>query len=202
MPKAKAPWPERFWSKVDKSGFCWIWRGTIEVRGYGVIRIDGKIKKAHRIAYELLRGPIPNNWPLDHLCENTLCVNPFHTEAVPNGENLHRYALKTKWLGGGRRPKKHGKSPRRKRIDEMKTVLELKVGDMVTWRSQSQGSWTQKTGVVAAIIPSHSRPDATLWPRLFSSDGPGGARRHQSYIVLVDKRPYWPIVTKLKLVAA
>lgn len=75
---------------------------------------------------------------------------------------------------------------------------EYKVGDSVTWESQSQGSWKSKTGTVAAIIPANVRPDATEWPQLFNGVGPGSARARQSYIVIVDNRVYWPVARKLK----
>ncbi len=81
----------------------------------------------------------------------------------------------------------------------MKAEIEVfAVGDVVTWGSQSQGSFKQKTGYVAAVIQAHSRPEAMEWPQLFSGAGPGSARRHQSYIVVADKRVYWPIARKLK----
>lgn len=84
----------------------------------------------------------------------------------------------------------------------MATVIEqFYVGDKVTWSSQSQGSWKEKTGIVAAVIPSHSRPNAEEWPQLFSGVGPGSARRHISYIVIANMRVYWPIAGKLKRVA-
>ncbi len=45
---------------------------------------------AHRWAYEQARGAIPDGMHLDHLCRNTLCVNPDHLQAVTARENLRR----------------------------------------------------------------------------------------------------------------
>lgn len=80
----------RFWSKVDKSGECWEWTAYTDKKGYGSFRLNGKIRKAHRVAYELIKGKIPDGLVLDHLCRNTSCVNPNHLEPVTNKENVDR----------------------------------------------------------------------------------------------------------------
>ena len=81
---------ERFWPKVDKSGECWIWTAHQYGRGYGGFRIDGRQEYAHRVAYRLVIGPIPDDLQLDHLCRNRRCVRPDHLEAVTVRENLLR----------------------------------------------------------------------------------------------------------------
>ena len=85
---------ERFWPKVEKTEECWNWKASLNGRGYGQIGvvINGKPKNcvAHRIAYELVKGPIPEGLTLDHLCRNRLCVNPDHLEPVTNKENIMR----------------------------------------------------------------------------------------------------------------
>jgi len=69
---------ERFWEKVDRSGDCWIWTASVMKNGYGCIRIDKKTTRAHRVAYELTKGPIPEGLLLRHTCDNRRCVNPAH----------------------------------------------------------------------------------------------------------------------------
>lgn len=85
----------RFWSKVEKTTSCWIWKGTHFSKGYGAFSITlGKYRSknvlAHRFSYALVRGPILNNLQIHHICNNTLCVNPAHLEAVSLKENVLR----------------------------------------------------------------------------------------------------------------
>jgi len=89
--KPAAPIADRFWRLVDKTDSCWNYTGA-KWKGYGQFSVQikpGKWKtsKAHRVAYELLIGPIPEGLQLDHLCRNPACVNPDHLEPVTNREN-------------------------------------------------------------------------------------------------------------------
>ena len=81
-----------FWPKVDRRADdeCWPWLATVNRKGYGQVSRDGAIRPAHRVAYELLVGPIPEEMTLDHLCRNTGCVNPTHLEPVSAAENTRR----------------------------------------------------------------------------------------------------------------
>jgi len=79
-----------FWAKVKKTDTCWLWTGSTTKLGYGQFRVGKKIKRAHRIAYELLKEPIPENLVLDHLCRVRNCVNPNHLQPVTIRENVLR----------------------------------------------------------------------------------------------------------------
>src|SRR3990172_9099629 len=59
---------------------CWIWLGAVDTCGYGMVRDNSlrRNKRAHRVSYELLRGPIPAGLTIDHLCRVKCCVNPDH----------------------------------------------------------------------------------------------------------------------------
>ncbi len=89
------PLRERFQDKVAVStGGCWEWSGCVTSDGYGLIGVrkggHSTSLKAHRVAYELYIGPIPDGLQIDHLCRNRRCVNPQHLEPVTCRENVLR----------------------------------------------------------------------------------------------------------------
>lgn len=75
---------------VDPSG-CWLWTSKLDWTGYGRVQWRGKGHRAHRVMYQLLRGPIPEGLEPDHLCRVKRCVNPDHLELVTHAENLRRH---------------------------------------------------------------------------------------------------------------
>ena len=93
------PLEDRFWNRVGRSSEheCWVWTGAT-TGGHGAVRYgcigtdapESRTIYVHRYAYQLLVGPIPAGLTIDHLCRNTLCVNPEHLEAVTKAENLRR----------------------------------------------------------------------------------------------------------------
>jgi HNH endonuclease len=79
------PIEKRIWEHIDKRGpaECWPCTRTVDKKwGYGQISVDGKMRKLHRVVYELLVGKIPEGLTLDHLCRNRACANPAHLEPV------------------------------------------------------------------------------------------------------------------------
>jgi len=69
---------------------CWLWIGNYEAHGYGAIEMKGKRYLAHRYAYLVFKGEIPEGLELDHLCRTPACVNPDHLEAVDHRTNILR----------------------------------------------------------------------------------------------------------------
>lgn len=79
-----------FW--VKKTDTCWIWQGNVTTAGYGRTSIGGQGDVgAHRVAWTIENGEIPDGKVIDHICHNTLCVNPSHLNAVTHKENLENY---------------------------------------------------------------------------------------------------------------
>ena len=75
--------------RIPDSG-CWEWTGALNSRGYGAVGVFGVSKSTHRVAYELLVGPIPDDLQIDHLCRNKPCCNPEHLEPVTALTNMQR----------------------------------------------------------------------------------------------------------------
>lgn len=69
---------------------CWLFIGCVDDCGYGRMFRRKGTRFAHRISFELFRGPIPKNMELDHLCRVRCCVNPDHLEVVTHAENVRR----------------------------------------------------------------------------------------------------------------
>lgn len=84
----------QFMARVrEQDDGCWKWVGTLKrspFGSYGAFTLRGEGMGAHRASWMLFRGPIPDGLTIDHLCENTRCVNPAHLEPVTLRENILR----------------------------------------------------------------------------------------------------------------
>ena len=83
---------QQFWSLVRKDADgCWRWLGERNPAGYGVLTSNlAGSRYAHRTAYILTRGPVPEGLDLDHTCRTRRCVNPAHLDPVTHYVNMRR----------------------------------------------------------------------------------------------------------------
>jgi hypothetical protein len=81
-PARKTPIAERFWAKVTVAELddCWEWQAARDTWGYGYFRVahGDVMRRAHRVAWEISHGPIPDGMLACHTCDNPPCVNPAH----------------------------------------------------------------------------------------------------------------------------
>lgn len=86
---------DRLWSKINKQSpdKCWEWTAWTNHKGYGKIKIQGKMKFSHRVVFEETFGPIHNGLYVMHICDNPKCCNPNHLKQgtlLENNQDRHR----------------------------------------------------------------------------------------------------------------
>ncbi len=89
---------EKFWAKTKRSGDCLVWIGCRNKRGYGIVTREKRIWLAHRYAFYLMTGEIPEGACICHKCDRTSCVKQSHLWKGTASENM-RVMLNKKWEG-------------------------------------------------------------------------------------------------------
>jgi HNH endonuclease len=110
-----------FWSKVRILGpdECWEWQGSRFSNGYGCFSVDRHTMRAHRVAYQLSNGLIPEGMYVCHHCDNPPCVNPAHLFVGTPQENAHDSIAKGRFSSVPKTQKTH--CPRGHPYDEENT---------------------------------------------------------------------------------
>jgi hypothetical protein len=95
---------QRFWEKVNIAGEneCWEWQASRNSKGYGCFSVDGIIKLAHRVSFELANGDIPEGLFVLHKCDNRLCVNPVHLFLGSHIDNMRDMIRKNRQAKGSK----------------------------------------------------------------------------------------------------
>ena len=144
-----------FWDKVDKDcpppagnrklGPCWEWLGSAGTRGYGVVSLNGKLRKVQRVAWEILIGPLDPTQKLWRRCGRINCVNPNHFE-LDGGAEATPCGVRNKLT-----------SQQKEEIHEMVTIHGEKQADVARQFKISQG---RVSAVVAEV--NHLKQTITL----------------------------------------
>jgi len=116
--------PERFWSKCvpEPNTGCWLWLAALSNKKYGFYKMATGSTRAHKVAYEVLVGPVPDGLVLDHRrCDTPSCVNPDHLEPKTDGENIRR---SSRYCGNRTHCKSgHEFTPENTRLEQRRTYV-------------------------------------------------------------------------------
>lgn len=141
----------RFWNKIKKAGpdECWEWQRGKEKNGYGHTWFHKRQMRAHRVAFELAYGDIPEGMLVCHSCDNPPCCNPRHLFLGTNRDN-HADCVKK---GRSRRGSKSNKA----KLTESQ-VLEIRNAYTGKWGHQTELSklYGVSTWVISSIVRGES----------------------------------------------
>jgi hypothetical protein len=147
--------PENFWERVHKTPTCWLWtKGTR--RGYGQLMIQKRTVMAHRTAWELTHGVIPDGMALCHHCDVPLCCNPAHLFVGTRGDNNRDRDRKGRVAKGEQKP-------RQAKLTDAK-VREIRARAALVSRRQLARVYGVSASVIGEVINGtawkHVRQDA------------------------------------------
>lgn len=91
-----------FWSRVETTGPCWLWAGPTMTSGYGKATINRRTISTHRLAWEMVFGPIPKGLFVLHRCDVRICARPSHLFLGTHADNMADMAAKGRAVSGDR----------------------------------------------------------------------------------------------------
>lgn len=106
------PLADRFWEKVDIGSLeeCWEWMACCSQDGYGMIKVDGEVMRAPRVAWTLTYDEIPEGLCVCHHCDNPSCCNPDHLYVGTHADNMQDMSRRGRGVYPGTRGEDHGPS--------------------------------------------------------------------------------------------
>ncbi len=125
----------------DNNG-CWNWSKHRGFWGYGLIKVDGKVELAHRIAYKHMISEFPSELCVLHRCDNPACINPDHLFLGTNADNMKDKVQKGRQSNVGEYP---GEKHHNAKLTE-KDVLNIRTKQL------KQSEYAQIYGVSQALI--------------------------------------------------
>ncbi len=144
----RLPLEERFWPRVEKSDYCWLWMGPRQLSGHGLIGKGGRsggMFGAHRVSWMLANGPIPSGMCVCHSCDNPPCVNPAHLFLGTQADNL----------ADMRRKNRHGKFNHRSAMEKV-SVLSMESASAIRSLG-SEGVPSAEIARIYGISQAHAR---------------------------------------------
>lgn len=118
----------RYFMPGDPPDHCWIWTGRRNMHNYGTFTVKGKPYGAHRVAYEVFVGPIPDGLYVCHHCDNPPCVNPKHLHVGTAKDNHADMDSR------GRRAKVHRSGPIKLTMEQVREIQTIYAAGGVSQR--------------------------------------------------------------------
>jgi hypothetical protein len=151
----------RFWAKVDKSAQngCWLWTAAVYGKlSYGLFTFEGRSQPAHRVAWKLFIGPIPDGLKVCHNCpggDNPACVNPAHMFLGTQKDNIQDAVKKGRWNSNPRIGEAHH--------NHKLTEQDIPVIRELNMQGVSKSELGRRYGVSSNTIGSICRRKMWIW---------------------------------------
>jgi hypothetical protein len=150
MPRiySSIPLADRFWSFVIKGDGCWSWSGAKLYFGYGALNGGRRVGvlRAHRVSWEIHKGPIPTGMKVLHRCDNPECTNPDHLFLGAQRANVEDMRKKGRARGGTPAGRSHHRA-------------KLSDADIIAIRSE----YARGSGSLATIARWHGVSKKAVW---------------------------------------
>lgn len=158
--------PVRFWGRVDRSSGCWEWP-VVDSVGYGsAVRFQGRADRAHRVAWQLLHGPIPVGMEVCHHCDNRRCIRPDHLFLGTRADNIQDAARKGR-LYWQVRPPQGERHPQARLtqsdVDEIRRLYGTGTVTQTALAARFRVGQTTISAVVTGRNWRHASPDLSTW---------------------------------------